>query len=231
MTRRKEEFTRTLAQEAGKPIKSARIEVERAIFTFNIAAEESTRIYGEYLPLDWQESTAGRWGIVRRFPLGPIAGITPFNFPINLVAHKVAPAIAAGCSMVLKPAPQTPLCSLLLAECVQQAGWPDGGLNVLPLSNDDASLLVTDERIKLISFTGSVPVAGTSSAAPEKRKLFSNSAATPPSSSIATPTLNTPPSAVSAEASATLDKPASRCSAFWSNTPSTANLPTCLWTK
>jgi acyl-CoA reductase-like NAD-dependent aldehyde dehydrogenase len=155
---RKEEFARTLAQEAGKPIKAARTEVERAIFTFNIAAEESTRIYGEYLPLDWQESTAGRWGIVRRFPLGPIAGITPFNFPINLVAHKVAPAIAAGCSMVLKPAPQTPLCSLLLAECVQQAGWPDGGLNVLPLSNEDAGLLVTDERIKLISFTGSVPV-------------------------------------------------------------------------
>ena len=158
MTQRKEEFARTLAQEAGKPIKAARTEVERAIFTFNVAAEESTRIYGEYLPLDWQESTAGRWGIVRRFPLGPIAGITPFNFPINLVAHKVAPAIAAGCSMVLKPAPQTPLCSLLLAECVQQAGWPDGGLNVLPLSNDDASLLVTDDRIKLISFTGSAPV-------------------------------------------------------------------------
>jgi acyl-CoA reductase-like NAD-dependent aldehyde dehydrogenase len=158
MTQRKEEFARTLAQEAGKPIKAARTEVERGIFTFNIAAEESTRIYGEYLPLDWQESTAGRWGIVRRFPLGPIAGITPFNFPVNLVAHKVAPAIAAGCSMVLKPAPQTPLCSLLLAECVQQAGWPDGGLNVLPLSNDDASLLVTDDRIKLISFTGSAPV-------------------------------------------------------------------------
>jgi acyl-CoA reductase-like NAD-dependent aldehyde dehydrogenase len=155
---RKEEFARTLAQEAGKPIKAARTEVERAVFTFNVAAEETTRIYGEYLPLDWQESTAGRWGIVRRFPLGPIAGITPFNFPLNLVAHKVAPAIAAGCSMVLKPAPQTPLCSLLLAECVQQAGWPDGGLSVLPLSNDDASLLVTDDRIKLISFTGSVPV-------------------------------------------------------------------------
>ena len=155
---RKEEFSRTLAQEAGKPIKGARIEVERAIFTFNVAAEESTRIYGEYLPLDWQEFTAGRWGIVRRFPLGPTAGITPFNFPINLVAHKVAPAIAAGCPMILKPAPQTPLCSLLLAECVQQAGWPDGGLNVLPLSNEDAGLLVTDDRIKLISFTGSVPV-------------------------------------------------------------------------
>src|ERR1700727_1770599 len=158
MVERKEEFARTLAQEAGKPITAARTEVDRAIFTFNVAAEESTRIYGEYLPLDWQEFTAGRWGIVRRFPLGPIAGITPFNFPINLVAHKVAPAIAAGCPMVLKPAPQTPLCSLLLAECVQQAGWPDGGFNVLPLSNEDAGLLVTDERIKLISFTGSAAV-------------------------------------------------------------------------
>ena len=158
MIERKEEFARTLAQEAGKPIKAARTEVERSIFTFTVAAEESTRIHGEYLPLDWQEFTAGRWGIVRRFPIGPIAGITPFNFPLNLVAHKVAPAIAAGCPIVLKPAPQTPLCSLLLAECVQQAGWPDGGLSVLPLSNEDAGLLVTDERIKLISFTGSVPV-------------------------------------------------------------------------
>jgi acyl-CoA reductase-like NAD-dependent aldehyde dehydrogenase len=155
---RKEEFSRTIAQEAGKPIKAARSEVERAVFTFNVAAEESTRIYGDYLPLDWQEFTAGRWGIVRRFPLGPVAGITPFNFPLNLVAHKVAPAIAAGCSMVLKPAPQTPLSSMLLAETIQQAGWPDGALNVLPLSNEDASLLVTDDRIKLISFTGSVPV-------------------------------------------------------------------------
>jgi acyl-CoA reductase-like NAD-dependent aldehyde dehydrogenase len=158
ISQRKQEFARTMAQEAGKPIKAARTEVERAIFTFNVAAEESTRLYGEYLPLDWQEFTAGRWGIVRRFPLGPIAGITPFNFPLNLVAHKVAPAIAAGCPLVLKPAPQTPLTALMLAEAVQQAGWPDGGLNVLPLSNEDASLLVTDERIKLISFTGSAAV-------------------------------------------------------------------------
>src|SRR5947209_279038 len=158
MIERKEEFARTLAQEAGKPIRASRTEIERSIFTFTVAAEESTRIHGEYLPLDWQEFTAGRWGIVRRFPIGPIAGITPFNFPLNLVAHKVAPAIAAGCPIVLKPAPQTPLCSLLLAECVQQAGWPDGGLSVLPLSNEDAGLLVTDERIKLIRFTGSVPV-------------------------------------------------------------------------
>jgi acyl-CoA reductase-like NAD-dependent aldehyde dehydrogenase len=155
---RKDEFSRTLAQEAGKPIKAARTEVDRGIFTFNIAAEEAVRIYGEYLPLDWQESTAGRWGIVRRFPLGPVAGITPFNFPLNLVAHKVAPAIAAGCPMILKPAPQTPLSSILLAEAVQEAGWPDGGFNVLPLSNEDASLLVTDDRIKLLSFTGSAAV-------------------------------------------------------------------------
>jgi acyl-CoA reductase-like NAD-dependent aldehyde dehydrogenase len=158
IAKRKEEFSRILCQEAGKPIKAARTEVDRTIFTFTVAAEESTRIYGEYLPLDWQEYTAGRWGIVKRFPLGPIAGITPFNFPLNLVAHKVAPAIAAGCPMVLKPAPQTPLSSLLMAEVVQQAGWPDGALNVLPLSNDDAGVLVTDDRIKMISFTGSAAV-------------------------------------------------------------------------
>jgi acyl-CoA reductase-like NAD-dependent aldehyde dehydrogenase len=155
---RREEFSRTLAQEAGKPIKSARIEVERAVFTFNVAAEETVRGYGEYLPLDWTQSTAGRWGIVRRFPLGPIAGITPFNFPLNLVVHKVAPAIAAGCSIVLKPAPQTPLSALLLAEVIQQAGWPDGGFSTVLLSNEDSGLLVTDERIKLISFTGSAAV-------------------------------------------------------------------------
>jgi acyl-CoA reductase-like NAD-dependent aldehyde dehydrogenase len=158
ISQRKDEFARTLAHEAGKPIKAATTEVDRAVFTFNVAAEESTRIYGEYLPLDWQEYTAGRWGIVRRFPLGPIAGITPFNFPLNLVAHKVAPAIAAGCPLVLKPAPQTPLSSILLAEAVQQAGWPDGGLNVIPLSNDDAGLLVSDDRLKMISFTGSAAV-------------------------------------------------------------------------
>lgn len=158
ISERKQEFARTIAQEAGKPIRAARSEVDRAVFTFTVAAEESTRIYGEYLPLDWQEYTAGRWGIVKRFPLGPILGITPFNFPLNLVAHKVAPAIAAGCSMILKPAPQTPLSALLLAEAVQQAGWPDGGLNVLPLANEDTGFLVSDDRIKLITFTGSAPV-------------------------------------------------------------------------
>ena len=155
---RKEEFAHMICLEAGKPIKVARTEVERAVFTFNVAAEESTRQYGEYLPLDWQEYTAGRWSIVKRFPIGPILGITPFNFPLNLVAHKVAPAIACGCPMVLKPAPQTPMCSLMLGEVVQQAGWPDGGLNVLLLSNDDTSFLVEDDRLKMVSFTGSAPV-------------------------------------------------------------------------
>src|SRR5437762_4315721 len=158
ITSRKEDFARTLAQESGKPLKQARIEVERGIFTFTVAAEETTRIPGEYLSLDWQQFTSGRWGIVRRFPIGPIAGITPFNFPLNLVAHKVAPAIAAGCPIILKPAPQTPLTAFLLAEAVEQAGLPDGAFNVLPLSNEDAGLLVTDDRIKLISFTGSAAV-------------------------------------------------------------------------
>ncbi len=155
---RREEIGRTLALEAAKPIKAARAEVERAIFTFSIAAEESTRIYGEWFPLDLQAATVGRWAMVRRFPVGPVASITPFNFPLNLVAHKVAPAIAAGCTVVHKPAPQTPICSLLLGEIVQAAGWPAGGLNVLPLSNDDAGPLVTDDRLKMLSFTGSAAV-------------------------------------------------------------------------
>jgi glyceraldehyde-3-phosphate dehydrogenase (NADP+) len=110
------------------------------------------------LPLDWQASTADRAGIVRRFPLGPILAITPFNFPLNLVAHKVAPAIAAGCSIVLKPAPQTPLTSLLLAEVIAGTGFPPGGFNVLPLGNADAERLVSDDALKMLSFTGSVPV-------------------------------------------------------------------------
>jgi acyl-CoA reductase-like NAD-dependent aldehyde dehydrogenase len=155
---RREEFARTICQEAAKPIKTARIEVERAINTFQIAAEESTRIYGEYLPLDTTEATTGRWGLVRRFPLGPVFAITPFNFPLNLVAHKVAPAIAAGCPLILKPAPQTPISALLLAEIVHEAGWPDGALAVMPLSNESAGLLLADDRIKLLTFTGSAAV-------------------------------------------------------------------------
>ena len=154
----REEFARTICQEAAKPIKTARIEVDRAINTFQIAAEEATRIYGEYLPLDTLESTAGRWGLVRRFALGPVFAITPFNFPLNLVAHKIAPAIAAGCPIILKPAPQTPISSLMLAEIIDNTVWPDGALAVMPLSNDNAALLVKDDRIKLLTFTGSAAV-------------------------------------------------------------------------
>jgi len=156
--KRREEFAHLIALEAGKPIRTARAEVDRAVFTFAVAAEEATRIGGEWLPLDWQASTAGRAGIIRRFALGPILAITPFNFPLNLVAHKVAPAIAAGCTTVLKPAPQTPLTSLLLAEVCEQAGLPAGALNVLPLANQEAEKLVGDDRLKMLTFTGSVPV-------------------------------------------------------------------------
>src|SRR5277367_4763531 len=154
----RDELARIMALEAGKPLKASRVEVDRAIFTFAVAAEEAVRVGGEYLPLDWQASTAGRWGIVRRFAMGPIVAITPFNFPINLVAHKLAPAIAAGCTIILKPAPQTPFTALRLAQIIEEAGWPAGALNVLPLSNDDAALIVRDDRIKLLSFTGSTAV-------------------------------------------------------------------------
>jgi len=152
---RRQEFTRVLACEAGKPLNGARAEVERAIFTFTVAAEESTRICGEWLPLDWWPSTAGFRALVQRFPLGPIAAITPFNFPLNLVAHKWAPAIAAGCSIVHKPAPQTPLSALLLAELVERTDWPAGALNVLSLSNEAAGSIISDDRLKLLTFTGS----------------------------------------------------------------------------
>jgi acyl-CoA reductase-like NAD-dependent aldehyde dehydrogenase len=168
---RREQFARTMALEAGKPVKTARAEVDRAIFTFSVAAEEAGRIGGEYLPLDLQEFTAGRWGIVRRYPVGPIAAITPFNFPLNLVAHKVAPAIAAGCTIVLKPAPQTPLTALMLAEVVQESGWPAGALNVIPTTNEDAALIVSDDRLKMLSFTGSSAVGWRLKANSGKKKV------------------------------------------------------------
>lgn len=167
----REDLARTLALEAGKPIKTARAEIDRAAFTFDVAAEEAVRIPGEYLPLDVMESARGRWGMVRRFPLGPIAGITPFNFPFNLVGHKVAPAIAAGCTVVLKPAPQTPLSALNLARLVTQAGWPAGALNVLPLANEDAGILVEDGRLKMLSFTGSAAVGWALKAKAGKKRV------------------------------------------------------------
>src|SRR6516225_5045358 len=168
---RREEFAGTICQEAGKPIKTARIEVDRGIYTFQVAAEEASRIYGEYIPLDTLETTAGRWGLCRRFPFGPVFAITPFNFPLNLVAHKVAPAIAAGCPLILKPAPQTPITALMLAEIVHEAGWPEGALAVFPLSNEDAALLVSDERIKLLTFTGSAAVGWTLKSKAGKKRV------------------------------------------------------------
>ena len=168
---RQEEFARLIASEAGKPIRTAREEVNRAVFTFAVAAEEATRIGGEWLPLDWQASAAGRGAIVRRFALGPILAISPFNFPLNLVAHKVAPAIAAGCTIVLKPAPKTPLTSLLLAEVIAKSGWPKGAFNVLNLSNPDAERLVMDDRLKMLSFTGSGPVGWALKAKSGKKKV------------------------------------------------------------
>jgi acyl-CoA reductase-like NAD-dependent aldehyde dehydrogenase len=156
---RREELARTIALEAGKPIKTARVEVDRAVFTFQIAAEESKRIYGEIVPLDWLPGNEGRVAHVRRVPLGPITGISPFNFPLNLVAHKVAPALAAGNPILLRPASQTPVSSLLLGEIVLEAGWPEQAIAVLPCSTDTARPLVEDDRIKLLTFTGS-PIVG-----------------------------------------------------------------------
>jgi acyl-CoA reductase-like NAD-dependent aldehyde dehydrogenase len=155
---RREELARTIALEAGKPLKAARVEVDRGAFTFTIAAEEAKRSYGEIVPLDWLPGNDGRVGHVRRVPLGPIAGITPFNFPLNLVAHKVAPALAAGNPIVIRPASQTPVTALKLAEIVREAGWPAGGFSVVPCSTQVAAPLVEDGRIKLLTFTGSPAV-------------------------------------------------------------------------
>ena len=155
---RREELARTIALESGKPIKAARIEADRAAFTFRIAAEEAKRTHGEIVPLDWLPGTEGRTGHVRRVPLGPIAGISPFNFPLNLVAHKVAPALAAGNPIVLRPASQTPISALKLGEIVLEAGWPAEGIAVVPSTTGDAAPLVEDERIRLLTFTGSPAV-------------------------------------------------------------------------
>jgi acyl-CoA reductase-like NAD-dependent aldehyde dehydrogenase len=154
----KDDFARTIALEAGKPVKTARAEAERAAFTFRVASEETKRIYGEIVPLDWIPGNDGRFAHVRRIPLGPVAGISPFNFPLNLVAHKVAPALAAGNPIIVRPASQTPISALKLAQILLEAGWPEEGIAVLPSTTKDAAPLVEDDRIKLLTFTGSPPV-------------------------------------------------------------------------
>jgi len=152
------EIARTIAGEAGKPITAAIREVERSIFTFRYGAEEAKRIGGEIIPLDIHPLGKGHTAFVKRFPIGPVLGITPFNFPLNLVSHKVAPALAAGCPIVIKPATQTPLTALILAEIVMDSGWPAGGFSVLPCESALAEKMAVDERFKLLSFTGSPAV-------------------------------------------------------------------------
>ncbi|MCO5558689.1 hypothetical protein L7F22_012275 [Adiantum nelumboides] len=158
VTRRFEEFAVALCLEAGKPIRDARGEVQRLIDTFTIAAEESTRISGEYAQMDISERAKGYQALVRRFPIGPISMISPFNFPLNLAAHKIAPALAVGCPFVLKPASRTPIGSLLLGEILSQCRLPEGAFSILPCSRNGAELFTTDERFKLVSFTGSPSV-------------------------------------------------------------------------
>ncbi|MHB1051059.1 MAG: aldehyde dehydrogenase family protein [Bacteroidota bacterium] len=169
--RRRDEFASLISAEAGKPILFARAEVDRAISTFTIAAEESKRITGEAVPLDVTASARGKQGIVNNFPIGVIACITPFNFPLNLVAHKIAPAIASGNSFILKPPPQTPLTSLLLGEVLLNSGFERKGINIIPASNTDAEMLVTDERIAMVSFTGSAKVGWTIKSLAGKKKV------------------------------------------------------------
>src|SRR5579863_1681431 len=155
----KARFAQLIVAEAGKPVRMARVEVDRAVLTFKTAAEEAARLGGESLPLDLTQGNEGRWGLVQRFPVGPVLAITPFNFPLNLVAHKVAPAIAAGCPILLKPAPQAPFTALALGEVILKAGWPEEAVAVMPLANDDTAWLTEKEdRIKLVSFTGSAKV-------------------------------------------------------------------------
>jgi len=155
----KDEITKLIALEAGKAWKHAKAEVERSVQTFKLASEEAKSIHGETVPMDAAIGGEKRIGFYLRFPVGIVGAITPFNYPLNLVAHKVAPAIAAGCSVILKPASMTPLTSLKLGEIMMEAGLPDGALNIVIGSGGTVgNWLVTDERVSMITFTGSPPV-------------------------------------------------------------------------
>jgi acyl-CoA reductase-like NAD-dependent aldehyde dehydrogenase len=155
---RAEEYAQLITAENGKPLVWARAEVSRAVSTFRWAAEEARRFSGELQRLDTDPAAAGRMAVVRRFPRGPVLGISPFNFPLNLVAHKVAPALAVGAPIVVKPAPATPLSALLLGSILAETGLPKGAFSVLPIPNDAAPALVADPRLPVVSFTGSGPV-------------------------------------------------------------------------
>jgi acyl-CoA reductase-like NAD-dependent aldehyde dehydrogenase len=156
--KRFEELAYSLCIEAGKPIKDARGEVTRLIDTFKIAAEESVRINGEVTNLEITERAKGYTGMYKHVPIGPCSFISPFNFPLNLAAHKVAPAIAAGCAFVLKPASRTPIGALIIGEILAETSLPEGAFSILPCSRDGADLFTTDDRFKLLSFTGSPDV-------------------------------------------------------------------------
>lgn len=154
----KAELSRLIATEAGKPIQYAAGEVERAMATFTVAAEEAKRLGGEWLPMDWSPAGEGYVAMTKRVPLGPMAAFAPFNFPLNLVAHKVAPCLASGNTMVLKPPPQAPLTALYLGRLLQEAGVPSGVINILPCEVPIAEALVADPRIQFVTFTGSASV-------------------------------------------------------------------------
>jgi acyl-CoA reductase-like NAD-dependent aldehyde dehydrogenase len=155
---RREELGRLISLEAGKPIRDALVEVDRATLTFRLGAEEAERMTGELIPLDLMPSSKGRLGMTRRFPIGPIAGISPFNFPLNLAAHKIAPAIASGNTIVLKPPSAAPLTMLTVAEIIERAAPPPGSVSILPMSRALGDKMVADERFKLLTFTGSPAV-------------------------------------------------------------------------
>ena len=168
---RQEEMAQTICAEAGKPIKTARVEASRAVSTYTFSAVEARKLSGDVVPMDASEAGAGKVAFTLRRPIGVIGAISPFNFPCNLVAHKLAPALAAGCPVVLKPASSTPLSALLLAELEREAGLPDGWLTVLvgPAS-EIGDVLVADERVRMITFTGSSGVGwGIAERAPQKR--------------------------------------------------------------
>ncbi|MFL5968849.1 MAG: aldehyde dehydrogenase family protein [Gaiellaceae bacterium] len=179
--RRHDEVARLISDEAGKPMKAARVEAQRAMSTYTFAAVEARKLAGEMVPMDAAQAGEGKLAFTIRRPIGVVGAISPFNFPLNLVAHKLAPALAAGCAVVLKPASQTPLSALLLAELEQEAGLPPGWVNVVvgPAS-EIGDVLVADERVKLITFTGSGPVGWKlKERAPKKRVNLELGNATP----------------------------------------------------
>src|SRR6187431_1307044 len=181
IARRHDEIARQISDEAGKPLKAARVETSRAMSTYTFAAVEARKLAGEVVPMDAAQAGEGKLAFTLRVPIGIVGAISPFNFPLNLVAHKIAPALAAGCAVVLKPATATPLSALLLAEMEEEAGLPAGWLSVVTgPSSEIGDVLVEDERVKLITFTGSGAVGwGLKQRAPKKKVNLELGNATP----------------------------------------------------